>query len=349
MTARFLAPSPPRSRQLPLAVTMGEPAGIGTEITLRAWQTKAQRAIPKFFLVDDPDRVRYVARRLGWDIPVREVASGLDARSVFAEALPVVAMSQMPAIDLGRPNPDGAEAVLGSIRQAVRMTLEGEASGIVTNPIHKGVLYEAGFRFPGHTELLASLTDAGTAPVMMLVCPDLRVVPVTVHEPLREAIDHLTTASIVHCTRVTVAALRRDFGISHPRITVAALNPHAGEGGALGREEIEIIQPAVEELRIDGVAVDGPHPADTLFHRRSRGTFDAAICMYHDQALIPLKTIDFHRGVNVTLGLPIIRTSPDHGTALDIAGKAIANPSSMIQALTIAHRMARRRAAMPVP
>ncbi|MEM8916873.1 MAG: 4-hydroxythreonine-4-phosphate dehydrogenase PdxA, partial [Pseudomonadota bacterium] len=333
MASQFLAPALPKARQLPLAVTMGEPAGVGTEVTLRAWQAQSQRSIPAFFLVDDPDRVRYVARRLAWDIPVREVPSGLDARGVFAEALPVVAMPQMPAIDLGRPNPEGAEAVLSSIRQAVRMTMEGEASGVVTNPIHKGVLYEAGFQFPGHTELLASLTDAGTAPVMMLACPELRVVPVTVHNSLREAIDQLTMASIIHCARVTAAALRRDFGISQPRLSVAALNPHAGEGGALGREEIEIIQPAVDELRIDGVAVDGPHPADTLFHRRSRGTYDAAICMYHDQALIPLKTIDFHRGVNITLGLPIIRTSPDHGTALDIAGKGIANPASMIQAL----------------
>ena len=349
MSTRFLATPLARPRQLPLAVTMGEPAGIGTEITLRAWQAQEKRAIPKFFLLDDPDRVRYIARRLGWEVPVTEVASGLDAGAVFAEALPVVALPRMPAIDLGKPSPEGADAVLGSIRQAVRMTLEGEASGIVTNPIHKGVLYEAGFRFPGHTELLASLTDAGTAPVMMLVCPDLRVVPVTVHLPLGEAIARLSAASIIHCTRVTAAALKRDFGLSHPRISIAALNPHAGEGGALGREEIEVIQPAIDELRIEGIAVDGPHPADTLFHRRSRSTYDAAICMYHDQALIPLKTIDFHRGVNVTLGLPIIRTSPDHGTALDIAGRAIANPSSMIQALTIASRMARRRAALPVP
>jgi 4-hydroxythreonine-4-phosphate dehydrogenase len=223
------------------------------------------------------------------------------------------------------------------------MTRDGSCSAVVTGPINKAALYGAGFAFPGHTEYLAELTGS-TSPVMMLSIEGLRVVPVTVHLPLAAAIASLSAAKIVSATAILARALRDDFGIDAPRIAIAALNPHAGESGTLGREEIDIIQPAVEELRAKGLQINGPLPADTLFHATARAGFDAVVCMYHDQALIPLKTLDFHRGVNTTLGLPIVRTSPDHGTALDIAGKGLADPSSLLAAMRLADRMARTRA-----
>ncbi len=223
--------------------------------------------------------------------------------------------------------------------------MAGDAAAVVTNPIHKKVLYDAGFRHPGHTEFLAELTGLATPSIMMLASAELRVVPVTIHQSLRQAIASLRGEDIVHCARVTADALKIDFGIARPRLAISGLNPHAGEDGAMGREEIEIIVPAIARLRAAGLTVMGPLPADTMFHAQARAAYDAAICMYHDQALIPLKTLAFEQGVDVTLGLPIVRTSPDHGTALDIAGSGRANPASLIAAIHMAAEIARRRAA----
>jgi 4-hydroxythreonine-4-phosphate dehydrogenase len=242
----------------------------------------------------------------------------------------------------GTLDPANAKAVIGAIEEAVSLTIAGHASAVVTNPIHKKVLYDGGFGFPGHTEFLSSLAGNGRV-AMMLVSPQLKVVPVTIHLALRAAIQMLTTEEIVATGLLTVLALRNDFGIGRPRLAVAGLNPHAGEGGSMGTEDRDIVAPAVEELRRAGIDVIGPLPADTMFHPRARSTYDAALCMYHDQALIPLKTIDFDGGVNVTLGLPFIRTSPDHGTALDLAGSGHARPDSLIAALKIARAMADRR------
>jgi 4-hydroxythreonine-4-phosphate dehydrogenase len=244
-----------------------------------------------------------------------------------------------------RPDPSDVPAVLHSIETAVRDVRGGRAAGLVTNPIHKDTLYRAGFRHPGHTEYLAELAGAGEAPVMMLVCPALRVVPITIHLSLSQAVASLTSAAIVHAGRVTEAALLRDFGLISPVLAFAGLNPHAGEAGGLGREEIEIIEPALVELRGAGIDARGPLPPDTMFHAEARQSYDAALCMYHDQALIPIKTIDFYGGVNVTLGLPFVRTSPDHGTAFAIAGRGTARADSLIAALRLAAEMAARRSA----
>jgi 4-hydroxythreonine-4-phosphate dehydrogenase len=263
---------------------------------------------------------------------------------VFAEALPVLALPQPLAAlpEPGRLDPRNAPAVIGAIDHAVALARRGEIAGLVTNPIHKATLTQSGFGFPGHTEYLGHLAG-GRASVMMLAISDLRVVPVTVHVALREVPHALSADRIVACGRVVAGALKQDFGIARPRIAVAALNPHAGEHGTMGDEETRIIAPAVRALRDEGIDARGPAPADTLFHAQARSGFDAALCMYHDQALIPLKTLDFARGVNVTLGLPFVRTSPDHGTALDIAAAGAADPSSLIAALALADAMAARR------
>ncbi len=330
-------PMPP-----PLAVTMGEPAGIGGEIALRAWlQRKAERLHP-FFLIDDPERLAGIATDL--DLPVAAIR--IDSPDACAEAfgvgLPVLPLGTAVQADPSRPKPENTAAVLQSIRQAVTLTLSGAASAVVTNPIHKQVLMEAGFHHPGHTEYLAELCGSAEKPVMMLAGDALRVVPVTVHRPLAEVPASLSGALIVETGRTTALALRTRFGIDRPRLAVAGLNPHAGEGGQLGTEDAEIVAPAVAQLRGEGLDVAGPFAADSLFHPAARARYDAALCMYHDQALIPIKTIDFERAVNVTLGLPIIRTSPDHGTALDIAGRGKASATSLIAALAMAATMAAR-------
>ena len=330
---------------LPLAVTMGEPAGIGGEITLKAWLGRGD-GVPPFYLIDDPGRIAGLAQRLGWRVPVRPIGAPADAFAVFPEALPVVPVGSTLRALPARPDPADAPAILGAIETAVRHVLNGQAAALVTNPIHKDSLYRAGFRHPGHTEYLATLAGLTEPPVMMLVCPTLRVVPVTIHLALREAIRELSKTAIVHAARVTQAALCRDFGIAAPILAIAGLNPHAGEAGGLGREEIEIIEPAIAALRTAGIEVRGPLAADTMFHVEARQSYDAALCMYHDQALIPIKTIDFHGGVNVTLGLPFVRTSPDHGTAFAIAGRGVARAASLIAALRLAADMAARRMAV---
>jgi 4-hydroxythreonine-4-phosphate dehydrogenase len=327
---------------LPLALSMGEPAGIGGEIALAAWLRRAG-GVPPFYLVDDPRRLAALARRLGWNVPVREIAGPEEAVAAFPAAMPVLPLGGAVKAEPGRPDPGDAPLVIRAIDKAVADVRAGRAAAIVTNPINKDLLYRAGFRHPGHTEYLAELAG-GAEVVMMLACPELRVVPVTIHLPLRQAIDSLSVGAIVRTGQVAHEALTRDFGIAAPVVAVAGLNPHAGENGALGREDLDIVAPAVAELRALGIDARGPLAPDTMFHAEARAGYDAALCMYHDQALIPIKTIDFHGGVNVTLGLPFIRTSPDHGTAFDIAGKGVARPDSLIAALRLAADMAERRA-----
>ena len=271
-----------------------------------------------------------------------------NAASIFDSALPVLPVPLAVPVEPGRPDPANGRAVLASIDRAVALTLAGATTALVTNPIHKGVLYRAGFRHPGHTEYLGALVGSAT-PVMMLEGGGLRVVPVTCHLSVRQALAALTTEAILLWGRITAAALIRDFGIARPRLAVAGLNPHAGENGAMGDEEQTIIAPAIAALKAEGIAVTGPHPPDTLFHEQARSRYDAVLCMLHDQALIPLKTLAFDSGVNITLGLPIVRTSPDHGTAFDLAGTGSASPTSLIAALATAMRLAASRAAHGAP
>jgi 4-hydroxythreonine-4-phosphate dehydrogenase len=326
----------------PLALTMGDPAGIGGELTLRTWLALRGGGRP-FVALDDPARLERLARAMRVAAPIRVVESAAEAVSVFSSAVPVLTVP-LDAVPIpGRPDPANAKAVVDSIERATQLALDGEASGVVTNPINKAALYQAGFAYPGHTEFLAFLTGATGQQIMMLDSPMLRVVPVTVHASLRDSIAMLTTEMIVAAARTTAAALRREFGIASPRLAIAGLNPHAGEQGALGTEETTMIQPAIDALRTEGLDVSGPWPPDTMFTAKARARYDVAICMYHDQALIPLKTLDMDHGVNVTLGLPIVRTSPDHGTAFDIAGQGVADPTSLIAAIELARTLADRR------
>jgi 4-hydroxythreonine-4-phosphate dehydrogenase len=320
---------------------MGEPAGIGGEIALKAWLSRIDSAVSPFFMIDDPERLRRLAVETGLDAPVAIIDSPDQATTCFEESLPVLPLGPRIYAQAGRPDPTNANAVIGSIERAYALIRSGDAAAMVTNPIQKSTLYAAGFTHPGHTEFLAALAGIDTPPVMMLAIDGLRVVPVTIHQPLRAALAGLTTEMIVVTARIAAQALRTQFGIAAPRLAIAGVNPHGGEDGALGREEIEIIRPAIEILRAEGWIVDGPRPADAMFHAAARATYDVAICHYHDQALIPLKTIDYDRGVNITLGLPFIRTSPDHGTALDIAGTGKAKPDSLIAALRLAATLTR--------
>jgi 4-hydroxythreonine-4-phosphate dehydrogenase len=326
----------------PLALTSGEPAGIGPDIAMAAWLRRNELKLPAFYLLGDRDFFGDRARTLGLTIKLADVGPE-DALASFADALPVVATGHAATAQAGQPDGTSADAAIASIRQAVEDVAAGRASAVVTNPIAKSVLYRAGFRHPGHTEFLAELAAGGgqpPQPVMMLWSPALTVVPVTIHLPLREAIAQLSSDLIVTTVRIVAAALKARFGLKRPRIAVSGLNPHAGEDGSLGTEDQNIVAPAVDILRADGLDIRGPLPADTMFHAAARATYDCAICMYHDQALIPVKTLAFDDAVNVTLGLPFIRTSPDHGTAFDIAGTGRANPSSLIAALRLAARMA---------
>jgi len=326
----------------PIALTMGEPAGVGGELVLKVWSRHRSR-VPPFLIIDDADRLDGIGRRLGLDVPLIRIDGPDATTAAFASGLPVMHRPLPAAAAPGRPDPANAPAVTGAIETAVALAMAGSVRAVVTNPIHKKALMDAGFAYPGHTEFLAAL--AGGTPVMMLACPGLRVVPITVHMGLRQAIADLTTDEIIDKASICDTALRRDFAVARPRLAVAGLNPHAGEGGALGSEEERIIAPAVAALNARGIDAFGPEPPDTLFASQTRNRYDAAICMYHDQALIPLKTLDMARGVNITLGLPIVRTSPDHGTAFDIAGTGSADESSLVAALTLADEMARRRAA----
>ncbi|MGB0681773.1 MAG: 4-hydroxythreonine-4-phosphate dehydrogenase PdxA [Magnetovibrionaceae bacterium] len=328
----------------PFALTMGDPAGIGGEIAVRAW--KALRGSDAtFFSIDDPDRLAALGEAV--KVPVQVIASPQDAPLVFDAALPVLEQPLKQKVKPGKPNVAAGRTVLKSIKRAVELAMAEEAAGVITNPINKSVLYEGGFKYPGHTELLGHM--AGNVPTAMLLSgPSLRVVPVTVHQSLRAALDSLTTEAIVETGLIAAEDLRRRFRVKKPRIAVAGLNPHAGEDGSLGREEIEIVAPAVEALKDKGVDAFGPVPPDALFTPQARQGYDLALCLYHDQALIPLKALDFDQAVNVTLGLPFIRTSPDHGTAYDIAGTGKARPDSLVAAIRMAQDMAFGRGA-PLP
>ena len=326
----------------PVALTLGEPAGIGPDIAIAAWLRRERDEVPAFYLLGDRAYIATRARQLGVDLPLIDAGDGNISR-IFEKALPVVATGHSATARPGHPDNNSAAAAIGSIRQAVSDVVAGRAAAVVTNPIAKSVLYRAGFAHPGHTEFLAELAannGKSPQPVMLLWSSDLAVVPVTIHLSLRDAIATLSSQMIVDTTRIVVADLRTRFGIAQPRIAVSGLNPHAGEDGSLGTEDQTIVAPAIATLRADGIDVRGPLPADTMFHAAARQTYDCAICMYHDQALIPAKTLAFDRAVNVTLGLPFIRTSPDHGTAFDIAGTGRADPSSLIAALRLAARLA---------
>lgn len=327
----------------PLALSAGDPAGVGGEIIAKAWRALREGG-PPFVVVGDAQ----LLASAGGGVKVRTVTRPQEAAGVFADALPVLDIPLLSPVIAGQPSPAHAPQVIRWIETGVGLALSGAVSGLVTAPIAKAPLYEAGFKFPGHTEFLAELTAAerfegARGPVMMLAAGDLRTALVTIHTALAKVPGALTIEGIVNTGLVTADALRRDFGIAAPRLAVAGLNPHAGEGGAIGREEIEIIAPAVQQLRERGVDAQGPSPADTLFHAEARARYDAVLCMYHDQALIPVKMLDFWGGVNVTLGLPIVRTSPDHGTGFDIAGRGIARADSLIAAIKLADEIAARR------
>jgi 4-hydroxythreonine-4-phosphate dehydrogenase len=331
----------------PLALTLGDPAGVGPEIVAKAWRALKDDG-PAFFVVGD---AAALASAPGATRGMVKAISSLDeVRGVFPEAIPVLDLPIRAPVVAGQPSPAAAPAIIRWIETAVGLALSRTAAGVVTAPIAKAPLYAAGFKFPGHTEFLGELTasarhDGARGPVMMLAAADLKVTLVTVHEPLAAVPGKLTIEGVVNAGLVTAQALKRDFGVAAPRLAVAGLNPHAGEGGTIGREEAEIVAPAVRALRDLGVQARGPVPSDTLFHAEARAGYDAAVCLYHDQALIPVKMLDFWGGVNVTLGLPIVRTSPDHGTAFDIAGRGLARPDSLIAAVRMAAGIARRRAA----
>jgi 4-hydroxythreonine-4-phosphate dehydrogenase len=325
-----------------LALTLGEPAGIGPDITLAAWLRRAELGLPAFYVVGDPGFLERLARRLGVAVPIAPVEPET-AAATFARALPVVPLDRAVTAEPGRPDASSAPAAIASITRAVADTVAGKAAAVVTNPVAKSVLYRNGFADPGHTEFLARLAQEATGnavrAVMMLWSPELAVVPVTIHLPLREVPARLTTELVVETGRITAHDLRRRFAIPRPRLAVAGLNPHAGEDGALGDEDLAVVAPAVARLRADGIDATGPLPADSMFHAAARARYDVALCMYHDQALVPIKTLAFDHAVNVTLGLPFVRTSPDHGTAFDIAGSGRANPSSLVAALRLAARL----------
>jgi 4-hydroxythreonine-4-phosphate dehydrogenase len=327
----------------PLALTLGEPAGIGPDITIAAWARRRELDLPAFYVVADPQCLWRRANRLGVEVAIETVAPDA-AAAAFARALPVVALNLAATAEPGNPDATSAPAAIASIDRAVADVIAGAAAAVVTNPVAKSVLYEAGFGDPGHTEYLARLSFEMTGqpawPVMMLWSPEVAVVPVTIHVPFKEVPQRLTRDLIFETGRVVARDLTDRFGIARPRLAVAGLNPHAGENGAMGREDATVVRPAVERLIADGIDARGPLPADTMFHDAARQSYDAALCMYHDQALIPIKTLAFDHAVNLTLGLPFVRTSPDHGTAFDIAGTGKADPSSLIAALRLAARLA---------
>ena len=334
-----------------LALTMGDPAGIGPDLALFAWKNRIALGLPSFLVIGDPQMLGERAAILGLDVPLHET-SPESAAADFDTALPVLPVSLPAPARAGIPDPANAAAIIEAIRLAVELTMTGRARAVVTNPIAKSVLYASGFGFPGHTEYLAHLADEAAAvpdnppltPVMLLAGPHLRVAPVTIHIPLKDVPGALTREAIVETGRIIARELVARFGVASPRIAVSGLNPHAGEDGALGAEDFRIIVPAIADLRAAGINAFGPLPADTMFHAEARAAYDAAICMYHDQALIPAKTLGFHDSVNVTLGLPFIRTSPDHGTAFSLAGEGEARADSLVAALKLADRMAHTEA-----
>lgn len=329
----------------PLALTCGDPASIGTELTLKAWNDKALKGIAPFVYIGDADHLQQTADKLQLNVTVQKVEQVADAAEIFDDYLPVLHQPLAEPSELGKPNAGNASSVITSIETAVKLVQDGKCRALITNAIAKNVLYDAGFKHPGHTEFLEHLANEASPQqnyksVMMLACSQLRVVPITIHIPLKDVPNKLTADLIYDTAKIVAQDLQKYFNIAQPKMTLAGLNPHAGEAGAMGKEDIDIILPAVQRLNADGFDAVGPLPADTMFHAAARAHYDVALGMYHDQVLIPIKTLDFDKGVNITLGLPFIRTSPDHGTAFDIAGEGIANPSSLIAALKMAHKMA---------
>ena len=335
----------------PLALTLGEPAGIGPDITFSAWRRRFELGRNAFYVLGDPDFLRRRGQRVAPDVPIAVVAPD-DAAAAFKAALPVVDIGVAVTAEPGRPDESSAPAALAAIRRAVADVCDGTAAAVVTNPVSKNVLYRSGFTEPGHTEYLAKLAEESTGapamPVMLLWAPELAVVPVTIHLPLKDVITRLTADLIADTGRIVANDMRRRFGIARPRLAVAGLNPHAGEEGTLGDEDLTIVRPAVERLIAEGIDARGPLPADSMFHAAARAGYDVALAMYHDQALIPIKTLAFDHAVNVTLGLPFVRTSPDHGTAFDIAGTGKANPASLIAAINLAGRLSDNQDTQPV-
>jgi 4-hydroxythreonine-4-phosphate dehydrogenase len=324
----------------PLAVALGDPAGVGPEVATKAWERRIEHGLHPFFVVGDVRSIEAV-----WSGPIARISEPADALAVFGDALPLIQLEDAGDIVPGEPNIPGARCSLDSLELAVGLARSGAACGLVTGPVSKAQLYGIGFVHPGQTEFVAERCGiARENVVMMLAGPTLRTVPITTHIPLKDVPDVISIELIVSRARTTERGLARDFGIERPRLAIAGLNPHAGESGALGREEIDIVLPALERLREEGIYIDGPLAADTMFHPRARARYDAALCLYHDQALIPLKTLHFDEGVNITLGLPIVRTSPDHGTAFNIAGKNQADPGATIAAIRLAHECAENRA-----
>jgi len=324
----------------PLALSLGDPAGIGPEIAAKAWESRVEQNLPAFFVVGDQRSIEAV-----WRGPVERITDPAHTVACFDQALPIVQVEDAGEIIPGLPNSAGARCSLDSLEFAVGLTRSGAAAALVTGPVAKSQLYDIGFTHPGQTEFIAERCGvAAENVVMMLAGPTLRTVPITTHVPLIQVIDHVSIDLIVARARTTERGLVRDFAIERPRLAIAGFNPHAGESGALGREEIDLIAPAVERLRAEGIAIEGPLAADTMFHARARARYDAALCLYHDQALIPLKTLHFDEGVNLTLGLPIIRTAADHGTAFDIAGQDRADPGATIAAIRLAASCAENRA-----
>ena len=336
-----------------LALTLGEPAGIGPDITLLAWLRRGELSLPPFYVLGDPACLQRRAEQLRLTVPI-DLVEPAQAHAAFARALPVVQLGVQARAEPGHPDATSAPAAIASIDRAIEHVIDGTASAMVTNPIAKSVLYKSGFAEPGHTEYLAKrsfeLTGDPAWPVMMLWSPEVAVVPVTIHLPFKDVPERLTRDLIFETGRVVASDLTKRFGIARPRLAVAGLNPHAGEDGTIGKEDSTVVLPAIERLIADGIDARGPLAADSMFHEAARKTYDAALCMYHDQALIPIKTLAFDHAVNVTLGLPFVRTSPDHGTAFDIAGTGKANPSSLIAAIRLAERLAlqdRARSRMP--
>jgi 4-hydroxythreonine-4-phosphate dehydrogenase len=330
---------------LPIAITIGEPGGVGPDITAEAWLALKDHSTLAFFVIGDADFLRKRFSRLHLAVPVREIEAPVEAIETFGRAVPVIDLPFQAKPETGRFSAATAATVIGAIDRAVELALAGAISALVTNPIQKEALYAAGFNHQGHTDYLAHLAHRhgrDGEPVMMLCARDLRAIPVTVHIALAEVPRQLTSDLIIRQARVVARDLTHRFGIDEPRLALTGLNPHAGENGAMGQEELTVIAPALAMLRAEGLVIAGPLPADTAFHAEARSQYDAILCMYHDQALIPVKTLDFHGGVNCTLGLPFIRTSPDHGTALSLAGTGKANPQSLIQAITLAGEIARR-------
>jgi 4-hydroxythreonine-4-phosphate dehydrogenase len=325
----------------PLAVSLGDPAGIGPEVVAKAWGQRHERGLPPFFAVGD---ARSIARV--WDGPIAAITDPRAAAGAFAEALPVFTVHDAGEVVPGVPDVEGARCALRSLELALGLVQSGTARALVTGPVSKAQLYAIGYTHPGQTEFVAERCGiAADNAVMMLAGPDLKVVPITTHIPLVEVAAALTIDLVLAKVRATARGLTRNFGLAHPRLVLAGLNPHAGEGGAIGREEIDVLEPALAILRDEGIDITGPYPADTLFHPRARARYDAALCCYHDQALVPLKTLYFDEGVNMTLGLPIVRTSPDHGTAFAIAGQDRAEPGATIAAIALAAEAADRRTA----